>query len=50
VGFGYACGDRPDSDFGYEFDVGSRIPIGIFEIVDQFCQIFVGKASRTRIE
>jgi hypothetical protein len=34
VGFGYACGDRADSDFGYQFDVNSGISIGIFEIVD----------------
>jgi hypothetical protein len=50
VGFGYACGDRADSDFGDEFDANSRIPIGVFEIVNEFGEIFVGKASRMRIE
>jgi hypothetical protein len=42
VGFGDACGDGADADFGDELDGDAGVAVGVFEVVDEFGEIFDG--------
>jgi hypothetical protein len=39
LGFGNASGDRADPNFRHQLDTDSGITVGVFQIVDQLCQI-----------
>ena len=42
MSLGYAGGNRADTDFGHQLDADARTTVGIFQIMDQLCEILDG--------